>query len=74
MGSLKVSIQKIFDTELTVIEERIANDVLSLSRIQLHVLAIYPVEFTLVSEVERIISIFRNEVKMSVSYLCPRDV
>ncbi|KZT38755.1 hypothetical protein SISSUDRAFT_1046495 [Sistotremastrum suecicum HHB10207 ss-3] len=45
-------------------QERIANDVLSLSRIQLNVLSIQPVEFDLKAEVERIISIFRNEVKM----------
>jgi hypothetical protein len=47
--------------------ERIANDVLSLSRIQLHVLTIHPVDFELVSEVERIVGVFRNEVKMLVT-------
>ncbi|THH05145.1 hypothetical protein EW145_g5011 [Phellinidium pouzarii] len=45
-------------------QERIANDVLSLSRIQLQILSIHPVEFELIEEVQRIISIFRNELKM----------
>ncbi|KAI5119585.1 hypothetical protein M0805_006470 [Coniferiporia weirii] len=45
-------------------QERIANDVLSLSRIQLQILSIHPVEFELVEEVQRIVSIFRNELKM----------
>ncbi|KAI0320178.1 hypothetical protein OF83DRAFT_1281345 [Amylostereum chailletii] len=45
-------------------QERIANDVLSLSRIQLHILSISPVDFELVPELRRIVSIFRNEVKM----------
>ena len=47
-----------------MIEERIANDVLSLSRIQLHVLSIHPVEFQLVEEVKAILAIFKNELKM----------
>lgn len=46
--------------------ERIANDVLSLSRIQLQILSIHPVEFELVSELQRIVGIFRNELKMQV--------
>ena len=46
--------------------ERIANDVLSLSRIQLQVLSISPVEFELVPEVEKILALFRNELKMWV--------
>ncbi|KAF8576294.1 hypothetical protein K439DRAFT_1640612 [Ramaria rubella] len=45
-------------------QERIANDVLSLSRIQLQVLSIHPVEFELVPEVRRIVAIFNNELKM----------
>jgi signal transduction histidine kinase len=45
-------------------QERIANDVLSLSRIQLEVLSIDPVDFNLVAEMKRIVSIFHNEVKM----------
>lgn len=40
---------------------------LSLSRIQLQVLSIYPVEFELVPEVRRIVAIFTNELKM---YVC----
>jgi len=38
--------------------------VLSLSRIHLQVLSIYPVEFELVPEVRRIVAIFNNELKM----------
>ena len=53
-----------FAQQCGLAQERIANDVLSLSRIQLQVLSIYPVEFELVAEVQRIVSIFRNEVKM----------
>lgn len=45
-------------------QERIANDVLSLSRIQLNVLSIHPVEFDLVQEIKRITSLFRNETDM----------
>ncbi|KAJ1305265.1 hypothetical protein OPQ81_000293 [Rhizoctonia solani] len=45
-------------------QERIANDVLSLSRIQLQVLAIHPTEFLLPDEVQNIVSIFKNETKM----------
>lgn len=45
-------------------QERIANDVLSLSRIQLEVLSISPVDFDLVAEMRRIVAIFSNEVKM----------
>lgn len=45
-------------------QERIANDVLSLSRMQLNVLSIYPVDFNLVKEIRRIVSLFRNELKM----------
>ncbi|CAE6471953.1 unnamed protein product [Rhizoctonia solani] len=45
-------------------QERIANDVLSLSRIQLQVLAIHPTEFLLTDEVQNIASIFKNETKM----------
>ncbi|KAG8714935.1 hypothetical protein FRC11_006434 [Ceratobasidium sp. 423] len=60
-------------------QERIANDVLSLSRIQLEetykctfvpawipskVLAIHPTEFLLADEVQNIVCIFKNETKM----------
>lgn len=45
-------------------QERIANDVLSLSRIQLQVLSIQPVEFELVPEIRRVMAIFHNELKM----------
>ncbi|KIJ50954.1 hypothetical protein M422DRAFT_776871 [Sphaerobolus stellatus SS14] len=45
-------------------QERIANDVLSLSRIQLQVLSIHPMEFDLVPEIHRIVAIFHNELKM----------
>ncbi|EIN09171.1 hypothetical protein PUNSTDRAFT_126249 [Punctularia strigosozonata HHB-11173 SS5] len=45
-------------------QERIANDVLSLSRIQLQVLNIVPTDFELIGEVQRILSRFRNEAKM----------
>lgn len=60
LSMLPTYFQRIDKTEI----ERIANDVLSLSRIQLQVLSIHPVEFNLTAEVERIVSIFRNEVKM----------
>ncbi|KIO32179.1 hypothetical protein M407DRAFT_18751, partial [Tulasnella calospora MUT 4182] len=45
-------------------QERIANDVLSLSRLQLDTLSIHAVDFQLVPELKRIISIFANELKM----------
>ncbi|KAG8934382.1 hypothetical protein FRC01_003339 [Tulasnella sp. 417] len=45
-------------------QERIANDVLSLSRLQLDTLSIHTVDFQLVPELQRIISIFSNELKM----------
>ncbi|KAG8964813.1 hypothetical protein FRC03_001346 [Tulasnella sp. 419] len=45
-------------------QERIANDVLSLSRLQLQILSIHPVDFDIVLEVRRILSIFSNELKM----------
>ncbi|KAG8979497.1 hypothetical protein FRC05_008486 [Tulasnella sp. 425] len=45
-------------------QERIANDVLSLSRLQLDTLSIHAVDFQLVPELQRIISIFANELKM----------
>ncbi|QRV93187.1 protein-histidine kinase [Ceratobasidium sp. AG-Ba] len=50
-------------------QERIANDVLSLSRIQLQVLAIHPTEFVLADEVQNIVSIFKNETKMKNIHL-----
>lgn len=55
------------DSDITL--ERIANDVLSLSRIQLQILSIQPIEFELVSEVQRIMAIFRNELKMWVNQI-----
>lgn len=55
------------DSDITI--ERIANDVLSLSRIQLQILSIQPIEFELVSEVQRIMAIFRNELKMWVNQI-----
>ncbi|KAF8324461.1 uncharacterized protein EI90DRAFT_3129926 [Cantharellus anzutake] len=45
-------------------QERIANDVLSLSRIQLEVLSILPVDFVLADEVRRVCSLFNNELSM----------
>jgi len=45
-------------------QERIANDVLSLSRMQLDTLSIQSVEFPLIKELRRILSIFTNELKM----------
>jgi hypothetical protein len=49
---------------MNFLPERIANDVLSLSRIQLQVLSIHPVDFDLVPEIKRIVAIFYNELKM----------
>ncbi|QRV75488.1 protein-histidine kinase [Ceratobasidium sp. AG-Ba] len=43
-------------------QARIAGDVLSLSRIQLNALSIYPTTFDVKQQVERILSIFRNEL------------
>ncbi|KAG9051349.1 hypothetical protein FS837_008444 [Tulasnella sp. UAMH 9824] len=45
-------------------QERIANDVLSLSRLQLDTLSIHTIDFQLVPELQRIVSIFANELKM----------
>ncbi|KAI0035069.1 hypothetical protein K488DRAFT_83402 [Vararia minispora EC-137] len=45
-------------------QERIANDVLSLSRIQLGVLSIHPVDFDLVAETRNVVARFSNEVRM----------
>ncbi|KAF8312813.1 hypothetical protein DL93DRAFT_2228831 [Clavulina sp. PMI_390] len=45
-------------------QERIANDVLSLSRMQLEVLSILPVDFILEKELQRICSPFQTELKM----------
>ncbi|KAG8986371.1 hypothetical protein FRB90_004052, partial [Tulasnella sp. 427] len=44
-------------------QERIANDVLSLSRMQLDTLSIHTIDFQLVPELQRIVSIFANELK-----------
>jgi signal transduction histidine kinase len=49
---------------MRAVAERIANDVLSLSRIQLQVLTVHSVEFDLVSEITSIMSVFKNELKM----------
>ena len=49
---------------LIFVIERIANDVLSLSRIRLQVLSIHPIEFDLVPEIRRVVAIFHNELKM----------
>ncbi|KAG8934381.1 hypothetical protein FRC01_003338 [Tulasnella sp. 417] len=45
-------------------QERIANDVLSLSRLQLDTLSIHATDFQLVPEWQQIVSIFANELKM----------
>ncbi|KAG8934383.1 hypothetical protein FRC01_003340 [Tulasnella sp. 417] len=45
-------------------QERIANDVLSLSRLQLDTLSIHTIDFQLLPELQRIISIFASELKM----------
>ncbi|VDB99941.1 unnamed protein product [Peniophora sp. CBMAI 1063] len=45
-------------------QERIANDVLSLSRIQLGALSIHPVEFQPVEETRGLISVFNKETSM----------
>ncbi|KAG9051351.1 hypothetical protein FS837_008446 [Tulasnella sp. UAMH 9824] len=45
-------------------QERIANDVLSLSRLQLDTLSIHNTDFQLVPELQQILSIFANELKM----------
>jgi signal transduction histidine kinase len=45
-------------------QERIANDVLSLSRIQLGVLSINPVEYDLAAETRHVVSRFNNEMRM----------
>ncbi|KIO32181.1 hypothetical protein M407DRAFT_18753 [Tulasnella calospora MUT 4182] len=50
-------------------QERIANDVLSLSRLQLDTLSIHTIDFQLVPELQRIISIFANELKMKKIHL-----
>jgi hypothetical protein len=57
-------------TKTHIFLERIANDVLSLSRIQLQILSIHPVDFELVPEVRRIVAIFTNELKMYVLPSC----
>ena len=45
-------------------KERIANDVLSLSRIQLQVLTIQTVDFDVIDEVQQLAGVFKNELKM----------
>jgi len=45
-------------------QERIANDVLSLSRIQLQVLSIQAIEFDVIEEVNMLAGVFKNELKM----------
>ncbi|KAG8712854.1 hypothetical protein FRC09_019390 [Ceratobasidium sp. 395] len=49
-------------TQCGLLQERIANDILSLSKIQLDALSILPVAFELKSQVERILTIFSTEL------------
>ncbi len=47
-----------------LVPERIANDVLSLSRIQLQVLTIQQIEFDVIEEVNMLVGVFKNETNM----------
>ncbi|CAE6366411.1 unnamed protein product [Rhizoctonia solani] len=49
-------------TQCGLAQARIANDVLSLSRIQLNVLSIIPTEFDIKQETTQILMVFRNEL------------
>ncbi|KAF8603915.1 hypothetical protein BDV93DRAFT_523067 [Ceratobasidium sp. AG-I] len=49
-------------TQCGLAQARIANDVLSLSRIQLNVLSIIPTEFDIRRETSQILMVFRNEL------------
>ncbi|KAG8688123.1 hypothetical protein FRC09_013097, partial [Ceratobasidium sp. 395] len=49
-------------TQCGLAQARIANDVLSLSRIQLNVLSIIPTEFDIRRETNQILMVFRNEL------------
>ncbi|CAE6499988.1 unnamed protein product [Rhizoctonia solani] len=49
-------------TQCGLAQARIANDVLSLSRIQLNVLSIIPTEFDIKQETSQILMVFRNEL------------
>ncbi|KAJ1307032.1 hypothetical protein OPQ81_008011 [Rhizoctonia solani] len=49
-------------TQCGLAQARIANDVLSLSRIQLNVLSIIPTEFDIKQETNQILMVFRNEL------------
>ncbi|CAE6472751.1 unnamed protein product [Rhizoctonia solani] len=49
-------------TQCGLAQARIANDVLSLSRIQLNVLSIIPTEFDINQETTQILMVFRNEL------------
>ncbi|CAE6519545.1 unnamed protein product [Rhizoctonia solani] len=51
-------------TQCGLAQARIANDVLSLSRIQLNVLSIVPTEFDVRQEICQILLVFRNELMM----------
>ncbi|KAG8751495.1 hypothetical protein FRC12_012424, partial [Ceratobasidium sp. 428] len=56
-------------TQCGLSQERIANDILSLSKIQLDALSILPVAFELKSQVERILAIFSTELASKDIYL-----
>lgn len=62
----KVRIQIIHppSSRIKLFLERIANDVLSLSRIQLQVLTIQQIEFDVIEEVNQLAGVFKNELKM----------
>ncbi|CAE6495191.1 unnamed protein product [Rhizoctonia solani] len=49
-------------TQCGLAQARIANDVLSLSRIQLNVLSVIPTEFDIKQETNQILMVFRNEL------------
>ncbi|KAH7327639.1 hypothetical protein B0J17DRAFT_772105 [Rhizoctonia solani] len=51
-------------TQCGLAQARIANDVLSLSRIQLNVLSIVPTDFDVRQEISQILLVFRNELIM----------
>ncbi|CAE6499919.1 unnamed protein product [Rhizoctonia solani] len=51
-------------TQCGLAQARIANDILSLSRIQLNVLSIVPTEFDVRQEISQILLVFRNELMM----------
>lgn len=69
-GLLKVknSLRTFIQCAYISTSERIANDVLSLSRIQLQVLTIQHVEFDVIEEVQQLAGVFKNELKMQEHY------